>query len=326
MYKRQGVTFEYKTNNNYIGLQHTDTMVYNNCVFNGQMFLYGASETFNDCTFNQNSADAYNVWTYGAKEVEFNDCTFNCAGKSVLVYNEGSNSGTDLTVTDTTFHASQPVEGKAAIEIDTSLMKGQTKITVDQATADKITGFGVGSNSGSSLWNDKKNNAQSENIAVTVAGEVVLEPQVIDFDTFIKRVEASEYAFDGTLANGKKLTVKWSPESGCLGNNCGQTHEGIEHNSAASNRNVPNKVNSNLAQFYLANNGESPKDVDVKLSNVNFVYEAKDFTLYGNTNWKGEYKADDVRSAQLYLMNSKDTLIENCTFDHVVFTLSLIHI
>ena len=316
----EGVTFEYKTNNNYIGLQHTDTMVYNNCVFNGQMFLYGASETFNDCTFNQNSADAYNVWTYGAKEVEFNDCTFNCAGKSVLVYNEGSNSGTDLTVTDTTFHASQPVEGKAAIEIDTSLMKGQTKITVDQATADKITGFGVGSNSGSSLWNDKKNNAQSENIAVTVAGEVVLEPQVIDFDTFIKRVEASEYAFDGTLANGKKLTVKWSPESGCLGNNCGQTHEGIEHNSAASNRNVPNKVNSNLAQFYLANNGESPKDVDVKLSNVNFVYEAKDFTLYGNTNWKGEYKADDVRSAQLYLMNSKDTLIENCTFDHVVFT------
>ena len=316
----EGVTFEYKTNNNYIGLQHTDTMVYNNCVFNGQMFLYGASETFNGCTFHQDSADTYNVWTYGAKEVEFNDCTFNCAGKSVLVYNEGSNSGTDLTVTDTTFRASQPVEGKAAIEIDTSLMKGQTKISVDQATADKITGFGVGSNSGSSLWNDKKNNAQSENIAVTVAGEVVLEPQVIDFDAFIKRVEASEYTFDGTLANGKKLTVKWSPESGCLGNNCGQTHEGIEHNSAASNRNVPNKVNSSLAQFYLANNGESPKDVDVKLSNVNFVYEAKDFTLYGNTNWKGEYKADDVRSAQLYLMNSKDTLIENCTFDHVVFT------
>ena len=58
----------------------------------------------------------------------------------------------------------------------------------------------------------------------------------------------------------------------------------------------------------------------MKLSNVNFVYEAKDFTLYGNTNWKGEYKADNVRSAQLYLMNSKNTLIESCTFDHVVFT------
>lgn len=176
----EGVTFEYKTNNNYIGLQHTDTMVYNNCVFNGQMFLYGASETFNDCTFNQNSADAYNVWTYGAKEVEFNDCTFNCAGKSVLVYNEGSNSGTDLTVTDTTFHASQPVEGKAAIEIDTSLMKGQTKITVDQATADKITGFGVGSNSGSSLWNDKKQTAETnKNTTVVVAGTTVFAPPAV---------------------------------------------------------------------------------------------------------------------------------------------------
>ena len=91
-------------------------------------------------------------------------------------------------------------------------------------------------------------------------GEVVLEPQVIDFDTFIKRVEASEYAFDGNnLRMGKALLLKWSPESGCLGNNCGQTHEGIEHNSAASNRNVPNKVNSSLAQFYLANNGGARK-------------------------------------------------------------------
>lgn len=94
----EGVTFEYKTNNNYVGLQHTDTMVYNNCVFNGQMFLYGASETFNGCTFKQTSPDAYNVWTYGAKEVDFNGCKFDCAGKSVLVYNEGTISGTDLTV------------------------------------------------------------------------------------------------------------------------------------------------------------------------------------------------------------------------------------
>mgnify|MGYP000444056106 CR=1 FL=1 len=29
------VTFDYKTNGNYIGLQHTDTLVYNNCTING---------------------------------------------------------------------------------------------------------------------------------------------------------------------------------------------------------------------------------------------------------------------------------------------------
>lgn len=41
-------------------------------------------ETFNGCTFKQTSPNAYNVWTYGAKEVDFNDCIFECAGKSVL--------------------------------------------------------------------------------------------------------------------------------------------------------------------------------------------------------------------------------------------------
>ena len=176
----EGVTFDYKTNGNYIGIQHADTLVYNNCTINGQVFLYAASETFNGCTFNQDSADAYNVWTYGAKKVEFNHCTFNCVGKSVLVYNEGAVSSTDLTVTDTEFKASAPVEGKAAIEIDTSLMKGQTKITVDQATADKTTGFGPGSNSGSSLWNDKKQKAESnENTTVVVAGTTVFAPPAV---------------------------------------------------------------------------------------------------------------------------------------------------
>ena len=176
----EGVTFDYKTNGNYIGIQHADTLVYNNCTINGQVFLYAASETFNGCTFNQDSADAYNVWTYGAKKVEFNHCTFNCVGKSVLVYNEGAVSSTGLTVTDTEFKVSAPVEGKAAIEIDTSLMKGQTKITVDQATADKTTGFDTGSNSGSSLWNDKKQKAESnKNTTVVVADTTVFAPPAV---------------------------------------------------------------------------------------------------------------------------------------------------
>lgn len=309
----EGVTFEYKPNNNYVGLQHTDTMVYKNCVFNGQMFLYGASETFNGCTFNQD-ADAYNVWTYGAKKVEFNDCTFNCAGKSVLVYNEGTNPGTDLTVTDTAFHASKPVKDKAAIEIDTSLMKGQTKISVDQATANKITGFDVGSNSGNSLWNDKKNNAQSENITVTVAGKVVLEPQVIDFDAFIKRVEASEYTFDGTLANGKKLTVKWSPVSGCFDTRSGHT---CTVENAAATGNTPNRVNSDLAQYQLFKAA-----TDVTIKNVNFEYIPADFTICANSGWAGSWTGDVVKSAQLQLETTGDgdVTIEGCSFDHVVFT------
>lgn len=172
----EGVTFNYKTNGNYIGLQHTDTLVYNDCTINGMVFLYATNETFNHCTFYQTSADAYNVWTYGAKNVAFNSCTFNCVGKSVLVYNEGANAKTDLNVNDTTFNASAPVEGKAAIEIDTSLMTEGATITVDaNTTAD---GFAAGSNSGSTLWNDKKQTADTnKNTTVTVANEAVFVPK-----------------------------------------------------------------------------------------------------------------------------------------------------
>lgn len=170
------VTFDYKTNGNYIGLQHTDTLVYNNCTINGMVFLYAVNETFNGCTFNQTSAGAYNVWTYGAQNVAFNGCTFNCVGKAVLVYNEGTNHKTDLTVTKTSFNASAPVTGKAAIEIDTSLMAGGATITVDEQTT--AEGFDNGSNSGNPLWNDKKQTADTnKNTTVTVAGETVFEPK-----------------------------------------------------------------------------------------------------------------------------------------------------
>ena len=170
------VIFDYKTNGNYIGLQHADTLVYNNCTINGMVFLYAGNETFNGCTFKQESPDAYNVWTYGAQNVAFNGCTFNCVGKAVLVYNEGAIAKTDLTVTDTKFVASAPVTGKAAIEIDTSLMAGGATITVDDKTTD--TGFAAGSNSGKTLWNDKKQTADTnKNTTVTVGGVEVFVPK-----------------------------------------------------------------------------------------------------------------------------------------------------
>ena len=161
------VTFDYYPNVNYTGLQHSGNLIYNGCIVNGQVFLYGTSETFNDCTFNQSSADAYNVWTYGAQIVNFKDCEFNSAGKSVLVYNEGA-CATNLTVVNTKFIASAPVEGKAAIEIDTTLMPDGTDIVIDAATT--ATGFDKGSISGEALWNDKKDQTD---LTVTVKDEKV---------------------------------------------------------------------------------------------------------------------------------------------------------
>ena len=185
------VTFDYKTNGNYIGLQHTDTLVYNNCTINGMVFLYAVNETFNGCTFNQTSAGAYNVWTYGAQNVAFNGCTFNCVGRCVLVYNEGAIDKTDLTVEDTKFIASAPVEDKAAIEIDTSLMEGGATITVDDKTT--AAGFDNGSNSGNPLWNDKKQTADTnKNTTVTVAGETVFEPKA----TVVKPVSVNGTSYE----------------------------------------------------------------------------------------------------------------------------------
>lgn len=185
------VTFDYKTNGNYIGLQHTDTLVYNNCTINGMVFLYAVNETFNGCTFNQTSAGAYNVWTYGAQNVAFNGCTFNCVGRCVLVYNEGAIDKTDLTVMDTKFVASAPAEGKAAIEIDTSLMAGGATITVDDKTT--AAGFATGSNSGKTLWNDKKQTADTnKNTTVTVAGETVFEPKA----TVVKPVSVNGTSYE----------------------------------------------------------------------------------------------------------------------------------
>ncbi len=169
------VTFDYYPNVNYTGLQHSGNLVYNNCTFEGQPFLYGTSETFNNCTFNQNSSDAYNVWTYGAKEVAFNECTFNSAGKSVLIYSEQTDLVNNVTVTDCDFIASAPVEGKAAIEMNSELTAG-INLTIDAATT--ANGFGSGNVSGNSLWNNKmgNNNDANNDITVVVDGETVLEP------------------------------------------------------------------------------------------------------------------------------------------------------
>ena len=169
------VTFDYYPNVNYTGLQHSGDLVYNDCTFNGQVFLYGTSETFNNCIFNQESSDAYNVWTYSAKEVAFNECTVNSAGKSVLIYHEGASTFNDVTVTKTAFNASTAVEGKAAIEMDSSLTSG-IKLTIDGETT--ATGFGTGNVSGNSLWNNKKGSETKENndIVVVVDGEAILDP------------------------------------------------------------------------------------------------------------------------------------------------------
>ncbi len=161
-----GVTVNFGTEN-YKGFQHTGKLTYKDCTITGKQFLYAEEVEFINCEFVQDAVD-YNVWTYGAGSVLFKDCTFTCKGKAVLIYNEGTLSAQTVEFQNCKFEASSAVDGKAAIEIDS--YGTSYNVIVDQATADNVTGFGTGSNSGNSVWNVKRN---VKPVTVTVAGTVV---------------------------------------------------------------------------------------------------------------------------------------------------------
>ena len=179
------VIFDYYPNVNYTGLQHSGNLTYNNCTVNGQVFLYGESDVFNKCTFNQNSSGAYNVWTYGSRNAVFTDCTFNSAGKSVLIYIEKADAAYDNTFNGCEFYASEAVEGKAAIEIDST--NGYGKDTFHNVKADNCTadGFAAGSVSGDTLWNEKK----GSNTDVVIDNVVVAAEDVV-----LDRAEYADYS------------------------------------------------------------------------------------------------------------------------------------
>ena len=166
----EGVTVKF-ANETYKGFQHTGKLTYKDCTITGQQFLYANDVEFINCTFVQDAVD-YNVWTYSAGNVLFKDCTFNCAGKSVLIYRETSSVGQTVEFQNCKFNASAPVAGKAAIEIDSSLLTNGAiyKVVIDQATANDVTGFDNGSVSNNSVWNNKKGN----HATVIVAGNTVL--------------------------------------------------------------------------------------------------------------------------------------------------------
>ena len=146
------VKFVYGQSDN-VGIQHANTVNYENCEIEGKMFSYAANSEFVSCVFTQNAVD-YNIWTYGSQNIKFTNCTFNCKGKAALLYNEGAVVAQTATFENCTFNASASVAGKAAIEIDSSL-----GVLYDVYIKNCVeTGFAPGSVSGNSLWNQKKGN------------------------------------------------------------------------------------------------------------------------------------------------------------------------
>ncbi len=85
------------------GIQHVDTIVYQNATIVGSRSLYGNKEVFINCTFDLTGVSDY-IWVYGANEAEFINCTFNTNGKALLIYNEGDGD-CKVTVKGCTFNA-----------------------------------------------------------------------------------------------------------------------------------------------------------------------------------------------------------------------------
>ena len=191
----------WKDTENYQGLRHATEVQYNNCVISGQLFLYGKTETFNNCKFVQTASNAYNVWAYGADLTTFNDCQFESTGKSVLVYNEGALTAGNVSVKKCTFSASSPIDGKAAIEVDSR----NTDYNIDIDAETTATGFGTGSTSGNSLYNvkyykvvtDTTDNSKRLNTEIKVNGEVVMplspEKMAEEFGQSVAKVGSKVY-------------------------------------------------------------------------------------------------------------------------------------
>lgn len=138
-------------NVDYVGIQHAKAVKYENCKFTGKHFSYAEDAQYVGCTFTQDAV-GYNVWTYGSKKITFTACNFNCKGKCVLIYSESPDLEQTATFNQCTFTASQAVEGYAAIEIDSSLGPDYD-VYINNCTD---SGFGIGSVSGLTLYNQKK--------------------------------------------------------------------------------------------------------------------------------------------------------------------------
>lgn len=163
----EGITIT-TNSSTYIGYARCNG-TYKNCIINGTYTLYGES-IFDNCEFNV-SGDVYNIWTWGAEEIEFTGCTFNSDGKALLLYREDGGT-VNLTVTDCTFNDNGGLDSKkAAIEIGDSPYDDKPIYYVTVSST-KVNGYDIndeGINTKTTLWGNK-NSMPEERLNVTVDG------------------------------------------------------------------------------------------------------------------------------------------------------------
>ena len=171
---QRGSTFTFENLNIQAGEGNFDGIVcdevtYKNCTIKGKFTLYGKA-TFINCTFENDMANQYSIWTWGGTDVKFEGCTFNTNGKAILLYGQATESKpTNLVVNNCIFNdRNNGTAGKAAIEIGNDYNATYT-LTVNNAT---VNGFADGKNTGSKLWANK-NSMDAAHLTVTIDGSKV---------------------------------------------------------------------------------------------------------------------------------------------------------
>ncbi len=168
--KFENLTYKNGTDN-YIGIYHSNSVAYSNCIIEGKPTMYAVTATFDNCTFKASTYE-YCIWTYGSQNITFNNCTFETMGKCVKVYNEGSDLVQTATFNKCTFNATNIPEGKgkAAIEIDGHYnTTGSYTVNINNCTE---SGMVAGETSGDKMWNC---DAGSNTTTVYVDGTKVYE-------------------------------------------------------------------------------------------------------------------------------------------------------
>ena len=118
----KNVTFKNITikedDNGYNGVQHSESVAYEDCIIDGSLWSYADEATFTRCIF-KNQTDNYPLWIYASAKVTLIECAFETRlNKGVLVYNDGPRAF-DVTLKDCTFNATECTKNKAAIQMHT---------------------------------------------------------------------------------------------------------------------------------------------------------------------------------------------------------------
>ena len=195
-----GVTLN---NSSAMGFQGAASETYANCIIQGQYWAFAKNAVFSGCTFETTSTTSHNIQTHRAETISFTNCTFNCAGKSVKIYNEGTN-GTNATFSGCTFKASPEIQGAAAIEIDSSLLDSQAKnrIFTVSISGQTVTGFVANETVTNPLWT---NNGDLTEVTVNSSKELTIKHNADTLPVLVNVKDSIDLQNDVTLS--ETLTI-----------------------------------------------------------------------------------------------------------------------